>query len=194
MNGNLIGFVKIDSNKEARAIKDKIGNKKFLGTKLDLKLAIKKSKDKASILKEEEIVKRKKAGRSKPWSGYSKVSRQSDFSSKEKHKVGTVELNSNYPTCFNNSYICFSLFPMKGQILHEVFQEMKISGLKVKEISCWKFLLSFSSKKAKMLSMFSQLKSGFTISENLTMKTSSSIERLLWKLEDYLYMHGRKRS
>lgn len=38
---------------------------------------------------------------------------------------------------------------MKGQILHEIFEEMNIMGVKIKKISCWKFPLTFSSAEAK---------------------------------------------
>lgn len=44
--------------------------------------------------------------------------------------------------CFVNRYVYFSIFSIIGQILHEVLQEMKIRGIKIKEILCWKFLLT----------------------------------------------------
>lgn len=40
---------------------------------------------------------------------------------KEFATVNESILQSNHPACFANSLICFSLYPMKGQILHEIF-------------------------------------------------------------------------
>lgn len=112
VNGNRIGFVKIESDNEALAILDRLGNNKFLGVKLDLKLELNKSKDKGSKSKEdtskkEEVDEGKKTERFKSRSGFTKVPRQSDFRCKEEDKINDVELNSNYPTCFDNSFYLF---------------------------------------------------------------------------------------
>lgn len=52
VNGNRIGFVKVDTDKVARGIMEKVGSKKLLGSKLDLKLVLNKSKNRESSERE----------------------------------------------------------------------------------------------------------------------------------------------
>lgn len=49
--------------------------------------------------------------------------------------------------CFDNSLMCFSPFPMKGEILLEILLSLNMGIIQVKEFSCWKFLIKFKTKE-----------------------------------------------
>lgn len=49
----------------------------------------------------------------------------------------------------SKSMVCFSDFPLKGDILQEILVELGYEGIIVKEVSCYKFILSFTSKKSR---------------------------------------------
>ncbi|KAL1819552.1 hypothetical protein ACET3Z_014421 [Daucus carota] len=49
----------------------------------------------------------------------------------------------------NKSMVCFSDFPLNGDILQEVLVELGYVGIIVKEVSCYKFIFSFNSKKSR---------------------------------------------
>lgn len=55
------------------------------------------------------------------------------------------------------SIICFSDFPLNGDILQEVLGELVYKDIIVKEISCNKFIFSFKSKKMRDSFKFSDL-------------------------------------
>lgn len=134
--GNMIGFIKFGSEMEALRGLERLQHKKLLGRKIDLRIASTKPSGNAKGFKVHE---------NKSFSPFKDEKTVTPhFASvtvkkgKEKESVVANDstLQSNHSACFTNSLICFSLYPIKGQILHEIFQELKIVGVKIKKMTC----------------------------------------------------------
>lgn len=150
VKGNRIGFVKVASDKEAKIIMEQVSNKKFLGAKIDVKLVLNRVKSGINPKENGSSKIKVKPGEAKAGSLKLKSSVKAYSPTEPKEGVeNSITLSSNYNNYFVNSYICFSLFPMNGQILHEIFEEMNIVGIRIKEITCWKFLLTFPTVEEK---------------------------------------------
>lgn len=95
-----------------------------------------------------------------------------------------MELLPHSEGCFDNSMIGFSYFPMKGDILKEVLYCNSLGIKEINELSCWKYLLVFSSKK--MFDMFNWS----LVKDWLTKTRSPDSEDLLIKRKVVIEIRG----
>lgn len=66
---------------------------------------------------------------------------------KENTKPVILETSKEIESIALRSTICFSQFPLKGDILQDIIDELGYKDIIVKEVSCYKFILSFKTKK-----------------------------------------------
>lgn len=126
-----------------------------MGSKLDIKVVQVKHQGKESDMKNEVNVNRtsKKESKKENFSPNLNLETEQDKKVNSQPKIisgeNKVILEPQSEDCFFNSMIGFSIFPMEGEILFQVIEELGISNVSVKELSCWKFLLTFSSLEEK---------------------------------------------
>ncbi|WOH09103.1 hypothetical protein DCAR_0728558 [Daucus carota subsp. sativus] len=140
---NRIGFVKVQEMEAAiRAIKA-LKEMRFDGVKLDIVLADNKRKYEGLKQKEERGMPKNQIPMREELenSGGDKDGKDSVCAPKQTLlKKGSI-IDMKY--CL----VGFSVFPLKGEILQEVLVEMGMSHIGVKELSCWRYLLSFNSEE-----------------------------------------------
>lgn len=145
--GNRIGFVKCGNLATATKILEAVKGKKLLGVKLDLLLAH-KDKSKTDSHRTEEKLEdfgketKSKIPASKNEDGKEKKQQVPNASTNDQVTIDTLSKD-----CFKFSKIGFTLYPMSGVILNQILEEMKIRGVEVKEVTCWKFIFSFPSQE-----------------------------------------------
>lgn len=161
---NRIGFVKVQSEKEALRAIELMKDIKLGGVKMDIMLARKFQKKGVESPKREGA----KPGDRPPESKTIRVPKETSvkMSSEDNHRLeslkqrkesGRTEEGSPVPKRISvqenslinteNCLVGFSAFPLRGEILQEVLIELGMAYIEVKEISCWKFLLRFASEE-----------------------------------------------
>ncbi|KAL1811947.1 hypothetical protein ACET3Z_022012 [Daucus carota] len=69
-----------------------------------------------------------------------------------------LDISNEIETIASKSMICFSEYPLNGDILQDILMELGFGDILVKEINCYKFILSFQTKKQRDIFDFSILK------------------------------------
>lgn len=121
--------------------------KKLLGVNLDI-LLTNKDKNKDTNHREEE----KLEDSENELKNSIPVSRKEDNKEKKQQvppvpSNNQVNLDSLNKECFQFSKIGYTLYPVRGIILNQILEEMKIREVVVKEVNCWQFLFTFPSQE-----------------------------------------------
>lgn len=135
-SNNRIGFVKTKKEEIARKVVKGLRSREFLGVKTISQSGGRESK--------KETIDWRKAFEGNKRNKSRKDTTASQHIDK-KEEVEQIKLNSSTQhvllephngVCFLNSKICFTLFPMDGDILAQVMEELNIENVLVKEITC----------------------------------------------------------
>lgn len=204
---NMIGFIKTATEEIAKMIIERLRNKPLKNSHPDLRIAKdrnlnhrrsqsrvnprfgKQNGDGVENLKkvntsEDNGFKNDRVLKEKDWEIKSdKVGKDSEKSSLndnhdlEEH-LELIPLNKGY---FENCFIGFTCYPMQGDILKEVIDCNNLGISEIKELSCWKYLLVFSSKEKLDVFNWSLVKDWLTRtrapdSEDLLIKRKAVIE------------------
>ncbi|KAL1812161.1 hypothetical protein ACET3Z_022226 [Daucus carota] len=73
-------------------------------------------------------------------------------------KILQLEISKDIESIVDKSMVCFSEYPLNGDILQEILVSLGYDQILVKEVSCFKFILSFRSKKQRNEFDFTSLK------------------------------------
>lgn len=150
-DNNRIDFVKVKNQESAIKVVERLRNKKLMGEKIDLKVVHEKNSGKETgVLNDGKTINSAKKNNEEknhpattmPILEQVKLNAQPSFLVDD--KFIPIELKGE--DCFDNSMIGFSSFPMNRDILSKVMKELGINNISVKEISCWKFMITFSSE------------------------------------------------
>lgn len=152
------GFVKVRQEKDVADLIQSLKYKAFYSQPLVMKQAKQKGpsgngKREGEINKPEESFKNPEACNhstpSIPVLGEAKEIKVPVGNLEEKEEVVNISPCPDIESIASRSTVCFSDFPLNGDILQEIIIELGYKDIVVKELSCYKFILSFKSKKLR---------------------------------------------